>query len=56
MVEIEHAFAVITKWGAVLKLKSMHDSGLRTQDRFIQHKITLGNITSGLHCKTILAC
>ena len=32
------------------------DSGLRTQDRFIQHKITLGNITSGLHCKTILAC
>ena len=32
------------------------DSGLRTQDRFIQHKITIGNITSGLHYKTILAC
>ena len=28
----------------------------RTQNRFTQHKITLGNITSGLHCKTILAC
>ena len=38
------------------KSSDIYDSGLRTRDRFIQHKITQWNITSGLHCKTILAC
>ena len=33
-----------------------YDDGLRAQDGFIQHKITLENITWVVHCRTTLAC
>ena len=48
---IKHSRMALHKLGWLYYL-----SGRRTQDGFIQHKITLGNIISGVQCKTILPC